>query len=233
MKAAFLSALLAAAAWCDTTAVTYRGVAADQKTGRDLYTERHTQEMVGGRLGVLRTEFLHLDGKKFAERTLDFSASPSKPDYRLEDFRTGWVEGAEAGKEGIRVYCQKGKGKVLKDKRLKVPDPAVIDGGFNEYLKAHMADLDAGKKLSFNFVVPSYLNYFRFVAYMDKAAGKGGVKVLTAEPQNAVLRLVAPKIQVSYDPATGKMTAYKGISNVAKDGGGNQYISLVYPEGGP
>lgn len=225
--------LLFAVTFATADSRTFRGLAVQRESGKALYTEHHQEESSGGQVDILRTAFVNAKGDTIAERTLDFKVSSTKPAYVFKDRRSGWEEGATEEGESFRVFCKKGKGKSRREKVLDVPGPAVIDGGFNNFLRQNMADLDAGKRLQFNFVVPSRLDWYRFVAREDKEASKGGLKVLVAEPENALLRLVAPHIQVTYDPKTGLMSGYEGISNVSDDRGGNQYIRLTYPEGGP
>lgn len=210
--------------------------AVDQESGKPLYRESHVERTEGGKPLSLHTRFLRMDGEAFAERTLDFSATPFTPVYRFEDFRTGWQEGAAKEKDGYRVYCRKGKGKPRKEKLLKVPEPVVIDGGFNAFLKHHRAALVRGERLKFQFVVPSRMAWYRFEAYLDKErSGKGpeGPLAFVAVPRNKALRLLAPRVQVTYDPASGRMIGYEGISNLAADGGGAWYIRLAYSGGGP
>lgn len=211
----------------------FRGLAVEMKSGRSLYEELHGEGGEGGKVRLLETAFVNPKGDTIATRTLDFSRSTTQPIYLFSDRRSGWEEGASLEADGFRVHCRKGRDKARKEKLLQVPEPAVIDGGFNNFLRECMADLQAGKRIRFNFVVPSRLDWFRFGARMDKEKSKSGLVVLTAEPENAMLRLVAPKIQVTYDPVTGLMAGYQGISNVAAQGGGNQYIRLTYPDGGP
>jgi hypothetical protein len=225
--------ILLAASFAAAESRSYRGVAVELETGKPLYSELHQEEGAGGKANLLKTTFVNAGGDTIAERTLDFKVSSTKPAYAYRDRRSGWEEGAREEGEAFRVYCRKGKGKARREKILHVPGPAVIDGGFNNFLRQNMADLDAGKKLQFNFVVPSRLDWYRFVAREDREASKDGLKVLVAEPENALLRLVAPRIQVTYDPKTGLMAGYQGISNLSDDKGGNQYIRLTYPEGGP
>lgn len=214
----------------------YESLAVDQESGKPLYRESHVEAVSGGKPRFLHTRFLRVDGEAFAERTLDFSATPFTPTYRFEDFRTGLQEGAAKEADGYRVHSRKAKGKPRKEKLLRVPEPAIIDGGFNAFLKHHREALVRGERLRFQFVVPSRLAWYRFEAFLDEEkSGKGpeGPLVFVAVPRNKALRLLAPRIQVTYGPGTGRMIGYQGISNLAADDGGNWYIKLTYSGGGP
>lgn len=230
-----LSAVLAGEGGQRGDTLAYESLAVDQSTGKPLYQEAHVERSLEGRPAFLHTRFLRTGGEAFAERTLDFTATPFTPTYRFEDFRTGWEEGAAVEAGGIRVYCRKGRGKPRREKVLQVPGPAVIDGGFNAFLKHHREALARGERLEFQFVVPSRLDWYRFVAFRRGGGTEesGKQMIFVAEPESRVLRLLAPRIQVTYDPSTGRMIEYQGISNVAAEGGDNQYIRLTYTGGGP
>lgn len=227
-----LATLLSASfLWADAG---YRGVAFDLETGRPAYTEYHVERFEGGRLIGLGTLYLNTAGDSIARRSLEFRVSPFLPDYRLEDYRDGSVEGARPESGSVVVYCRKGRSRPLKEKRLVVPDPAVLDGGFTAFLRAHWEDLSAGKRIAFNVIVPARLDYYRFVAYEDVKAASSlkGTKVVVAMPESKVLRILAPRIEFTFDSTTRHLRKYEGVSNIPKEGGGNQKVRLGFPEGG-
>lgn len=212
----------------------YRGVAFDPESGRPAYTEHHVERIDGGRLLGLATLYLDTSGDSIARRSLEFRVSPFLPDYRLEDFRSGSLEGARPESGAVVVFSRKGRGGPLKEKRLAVPAPAVLDGGFTNFLRVRWEELSAGKKVRFNVIVPSRLDYYRFVAFEDKAASGSlnGAKVLVAAPESRVLRLLAPRIEFTFDPATRRLLKYEGVSNISKEGGGNRKVRLDFSNGG-
>lgn len=212
----------------------YRGVATDLESGRPAYVEHHVERFEDGRLLGLGTLYRDPSGDTIAMRSLEFRVSPYLPDYRLEDFRNGSLEGARPESASVVVYCRKGRGGPLKKKRLAVPDPAVLDGGFTNFLKAHWDELGEGRTVRFNVIVPARLDYYRFAAYEDKAASRSlkGAKVMVAEPESRVLRLLAPRIEFTFDVADRRLLKYEGVSNIPKEGGGNQKVRLGFPEGG-
>lgn len=214
--------------------MSYRGTAVDVRSGKAVFTEEHAEERVEGRVLSMRSTYRDLSGAVIAERTLDYSASPYLPRYRLKDYRTGLEEGAAREGGRILVFHRARSGKPLRRKRLRVPEPAVVDGGFNSFLKRNWGRLGEGNRLSFNVVVPSRQAYYRFTAYEDREKSKPGLtKVIVAVPENRLVRMVAPRIELTYDAKTRRMTRFHGISNVPGPDGGTMTVELNYPEGGP
>ncbi|MDB5106549.1 MAG: hypothetical protein JWP91_4238 [Fibrobacteres bacterium] len=198
------------------------------------YVEEHRERLEGDRTVSMSTVYRDVSGTVLAERTLDFSASSSHPGYALKDLRSGMEEGATVRGKVVRVRSRASKASETREKDFKVPEPFVIDGGFHSFLKGNWDALIGGKRISFYFVVPSRLDFFRFVAYEDpsRAAHGAGERVFVAIPQSRVLRMVVEPIVVRYDAASRRMKEYRGLSNIEGPGGKPQKVRLVYREPG-
>jgi hypothetical protein len=217
----------------DSTAVSL-GSAFALDGGTPAYTEEHEERYAGGRLQSMKTLYKDGNGKVLAERSLDFSFSSTRPSYHLRDLRNGYEEGAIVENGEVKVFSRPSKGAAIKEKTLKVPEPFVIDGGFHPFLKERWADLAKGGRVSFYFVVPSRLDFFRFVAYSDpgRAAKGKDERVWIAVPQSRVLRMMVEPIVATYDSGSRRMKEYRGLSNIEGPDGKSQKVRLVYREPG-
>ena len=225
----------------------FKGQAYEPGSSDLLYTEFHENTVrEGAPLG--RTEYRNPAGTVIAERTLNFSKHAFKPDYRLVDLRDGYEEGAEVVSKGdgknakVRVFVRENRKEPVKDRTLTVPEPCVIDGGFNAFIKAHWDELSAGKRVGFNFVAPARRDWFSFEAV--PAGYKGApeapenadaktTRTFVVRPEKTALRLLVPPILVTYDIETRRVKEYRGISNVNNSKGKSFKIRIAYPDGGP
>jgi hypothetical protein len=225
-------ALLFAAPAPAQTVRTFEGDALALKGGDAvLYTEQYRDTLRDGRPHRTGTHYFDAEGRPIADRVMDFSRHAWKPDYRLVDRRDGYEEGAEVSGRTIRVFYRAKRGRPLKEKNLSVPEPAVIDGGFNRFIKDHWEALSEGRPVPFNFVAPSQLDYFAFEAV--KTSDGGGRITFAVRPANKVVRVLVDPIQVTYDAATRRMTRYSGLSNINDAKGKSLKVRLVYPDLGP
>ena len=237
------AASLAAAA--DTTfAPAYRGSAFDTERKAAAYVEEHHEAFLGGKHVCTRTDFLGADGKAMAQRTLDFGRFAIKPDYLYRDLRNGYEEGARVdpakGSADIRVHFRDSAKAPLKEKRIRVPEPCVINGGVGPFVRQHWAEIAAGKKVGFNMVIPARLDFFRFEAYVDRkyalspaeAKGRDYLPVVV-EAKSTLLSMLLPIIVMYEDVATKRLIRYQGIVNVADAKGRSLRVLTDYPVQGP
>lgn len=211
----------------------YRGTATDLESGRPEFTEHHREARIDGKVAALQTRYLDPEGRPIAERTLDFTRSPYLPRFRVEDFRTGAVEASEMYGDWVKLSYREKAGRPMKVKLLAVPAPAVVDGGFSAFLKSRWDELARGERITFHVVVPSRQAYYVFVAYEDRKASRPGAKVVVAEPRSSLLRLLAPRIEVTYDEGTRRIRRFRGISNISKADGAGFQAEIRYPGTGP
>lgn len=237
-----IGALFAVPAFCgDTTsAPTYRGIAYDTERKAPAYVEEISERYAGNKHVLTHTSFLGPEGKPIAERSLDFGKHDFKPDYIYRDFRNGYEEGARVGSSDIRVHFRDSSKEPLKEKRIKVPEPCIINGGVGEFVKQRWADIEAGKQVPFNMVIPARLDYFKFVAYVDRkyeltpteAKGRKYLPVII-EPKSRVLSMLLPTIVMYADVGTKRLIHYQGIVNVADSKGRSLRVKTDYPGMGP
>jgi hypothetical protein len=237
------AASLAAAA--DTTFTpAYRGSAYDTERNAAAYVEEHREGFVAGKHVCTRTDFLGPGGQAMAVRILDFGRFDCKPDYSYRDLRNGYEEGAAVdparGSADIRVHFRDSARAPLREKRIGVPEPCVINGGVGAFVRRRWQEIAAGKKVPFNMVIPARLDYFRFEAKVDRkyslapgeAKGRAYLPVVI-EPKSAVLSMLLPAIVLYIDVATQRLIRYQGIVNVADAKGRSLRVRTDYPGMGP
>jgi hypothetical protein len=118
---------------------------------------------------------------------------------------------------------------------LRTPG-AVVDAGFDEFVRAHWDALAAGQALPLEFAVPSRLRSYRFVV----GRVEGGDARLAGEP---VLRLrlrldgwlawVAPHVDASYGRTTRRLLRFEGLGTIRDLAGGKPLPARIDFEGTP
>jgi len=210
---------------------TYVGYAYEKGNREPVYTEVFTDRFENGKHIATQTNYFDPARQRIAQRMLNFSKSRFAPDYTTEDLRSGYTEGAEVKGDKVRVFRRKDKSAALEEKLLSIPQPYVIDGGFSQFIKANWSKLEQGKELAFNFTVAAHLDYYLLRAV--RVDEKNGEMTIRIEPDQRVIRWLAPAIYVRYDVNTRRIVSYEGKSNIADEHGTNQNIKLIYPDKGP
>ena len=208
----------------------FYGYAYDLASGRYLYTEVHEQHRENGRWRSGSIRSYAADGRLIASKTLDFSAHPYIPVYRFELPAERYVEAiTRVDADGVRLEKQVyGK----RSSRLLRPDAdTAADSGFHSYLVDHLEELQAGETLALRFIVAGQLDVYRFRARRIAEIPFDGQPALRIRVEaDSLLRLVAPALELVYQPQSGKLLEYRGISNVHDPASGKAYNArIVFP----
>ncbi|MEO5979918.1 MAG: hypothetical protein ABIS36_24385 [Chryseolinea sp.] len=224
-----VSSLIAFAFAAASNVNSYNGYAYEK--GKKIYTESFTEKFVDGKQTEMVTLYYSNDKKLIAKRTLDYTRSLFTPDFITEDLRTGFMEGAEMKGKKVRLFFRKDKDSKLEEKTLEIPQPMIVDGGFNQYIKSNWDKLKDGKMLTFYFTVSNKLDYFKLRASKVRLTDKEmSVRI---EPDRSVIRWISSPIVVKYDVETRRIVSYEGKSNIQDENGSNPVIRLEYPKKGP
>ena len=215
----------------DVITDTYIGYAYQEGTENLLYTEHFTDTFIKGIHVTTQTTYYTPDNKLIVSRTLNFNCSLTAPDFETKDLRTGYIEGATVVGKTVKLFVRKNKNSVTTEKLIYVPEPIVIDGGFNQYIKSQWNALQRGKAVIFNFVVPCRLDYFALRA--RKISSDLTTTTIRVEPENIMVRWLVIPITIQYDLSTKRILSYEGKSNISDEKGVNFMARLVYPEKGP
>lgn len=235
-KILFIFALLPIYSFCiGTENRIYEGIAMDKNSLEFIYKEVHHEIFNKGKHIETLTYFLGKNGNEFARRELNFRSSFQKPQYLLNDKRSGLLEEVtHLGANQFYIRYRKNANSKLKEKSIYVPEPAIVDGGFNYYIKNNWDKIISDKKLVFNYLSVAFQDYFTFRIYkLDKQTNDPNIMLLKMECKQIFLRLMMKPIFVYYDLETKRIVKYDGISNI-RDLNGISYKALLnYPELGP
>lgn len=216
--------------------LSYSGKAFTIKSGEYFYTETHNEVALGDKHKTTEIIYTDLSGKKIGCKTLDFDNFYTSPSYKLEDYRAKYREGAEIKADKVTVYYQyTDKEAEPTSKTFSVPQPVVIDGGFNYFVKLNWDRLMKNEILTFNFVSPSKMDYFtmRISKKQDLIYQNHQASLLYLELDNFLFRLLLTPIKIIYDNKTKRILNYEGIANLSNELGKNETVKLNFPEIGP
>lgn len=204
----------------------YWASAYDIKTNRLLYKERHIERYKNNRPEKFEVLYYTPQGRQFASKIVRFNNTNYDPDIYLNVPNLKYVEFTKhLSRSTYRVGHSKVNQPSIKSKQLKVSRTAVIDNGFDLYIKENMNALKQGKILHFNYIAPAKLDYYRF-RIKPVSITPNQIR-LHLESDVALARMLTKPVVVEYDLRTNLMTLYEGITNIPKATKGNHDARLV------
>ncbi|MCR9144828.1 MAG: hypothetical protein NXI24_21500 [bacterium] len=211
----------------------FRGNAVDLNTGKFLYSENHAEFRSNGKHTHSIVTYRDANGKTFARKRISFTKNTTQPDFRMEDFRDGYVEGATLlGNSRFQFFKRSDESAELQKEIVKMASPGVIDGGFDYFVRENFPALAAGQAKSVNFGVSARFTYFTFVISKVsdlKRQGRDAVRFKLA-PKNFVLRQLIDPLYITYDRETRRLLEYSGYTNIddGTDSGRNFEARIVF-----
>lgn len=206
-------ALLSPSVFAADMTARFYGYAYDLKSNRYLYTEVHEQKIVDERWVSGAIRYYAPDGKLLGEKKMDFSADKFIPIYDYALPALGYREGiTQIGKDVTLSKTVKGSTKTA---TVPKKDPITADSGFHNFLRANFKDLLDRKTVAFTFIAAGNLDSYKFRAKRiadTTFEGKTAVRFLVEA--NSLLRIVAPNLELTYDPDQQRLLEYRGPSNV-------------------
>ncbi len=195
----------------------FYGYAYDLDTNKYLYTEVHAQRYQGDRwLGGTMTYFAP-NGTEIGKKVLDFSQDPFIPLYRLDVKNIHYSEGiSKITADKVYMFKQNAGDASPQQASVDRKKNMAADSGFDNLIKAHFAQLLAGKALEFPLAVAGELDYYNFkISRLKDGTFEGKKAVRFKVELDSLLRLIAGKpLILSYDPDSKKLLEYRGISNL-------------------
>lgn len=174
------------------------------------------------------------DTKVFAEKKITYSKNPATPAVVQHDFRFGELRQADVSLQEVRLQYRANKHKKIGVTSIPISQVDVIDAGFDNYIRNHWDELQAGKILSVNFASMAHLKSLPL-----RISAQASEKCLhpTNETQacfyflveidNALLRLLLGKIKLTYDDQQ-RLVGFKGVVNIIDDKESNQTATISY-----
>lgn len=228
MKFLILGAAVLASAAAQAETLRFYGYGYDLDSGRYLYTEVHEQEVDGDHWRGGTITYYDPSGKQIGKKTLDFSQDPYIPVYELELPYKGYVEGIRSVGDEVVVYKRSNGDAKTESESIDHSREMAADSGFHTYLRDHFDALMAGETLRFKFVVAGNLDYYSFRAKKSGDTEFEGKPAVTIHVEaDSLLRLIAPDLDVVYDPKTRKLLEYRGVSNIHNPETGKPYDARI------
>jgi hypothetical protein len=182
----------------------YQGYAYAADDGRLLYREAHWLYSDGGvehRLVVYSCP----DGEPFVRKRIDTAPGAATPDVDLFDARGGYREGVRTRDGRREVFAQADARSPERSVLLPVATPpnAVIDAGFDAFVRANWDTLSGSGASPVLFLVPSELRYLDFSARVLRDSRADGADVRWFRLSLASwYGFALPHIDLAYDAHT-------------------------------
>lgn len=204
------------ASLASATDYSFTGYARDPESRALLYIETH-EVHAAGTPGESREVLYRHDAQAapFARKTLRYGADRERPSFDFEDQRSGFAESVSRTDGGYRVTWRAGQDASPRIGMVDPADVAVIDAGFDEFVRARWSELARGDALNAPFLVPSRLGAvdFRVRKVSDtRIAGAAAsvIRISLAGPLGWLL----PDIEVSYRDRDRRLLRYRGLTNI-------------------
>ncbi|MDZ7840233.1 MAG: hypothetical protein U5R46_05355 [Gammaproteobacteria bacterium] len=212
------------------TAEQRKGYAYNLGTDQLLYTEEHHEHLEQGRVTRSEVVYRKPEGGIIARKRLDFRRNASDPDFRLENAVNGHLEGASQEEDRLLVFFRKTEDHALKERKLRAPDDAIIDGGFDRFIENNWTSLMQGEVFERPFLVPSFQRFLEFRIYLERMTDTEVVFIM--EPASMLLRFFGDGIVVAYDRDSTALRRYEGVSNIRDKDGENYEVRVEFPAAG-
>ena len=141
----------------------FTGYARDLETRSVLYVESHFVRNVGQKGESRVVLYRCANGTQtFARKELTYGEVREEPEFSFVDGRSGYTEGLRRTASGPVVFQRDAAGAPVRE--AAVPSNVVIvsDAGFDEFVRKHWAELEAGRTVRFPFLIPSRLDFLTF-----------------------------------------------------------------------
>lgn len=215
----FLGMMLLLLPWAlNADTLQYVGTAMKPDKNATVYTETYTEYFdANGTLTTITVDYRHRDGSPLARKSLDYTHHPYAPAFDFHNQVTDYRESVRWLSDGRVRLSHQDAGEPAQEKILAAPEPAVADAGFNQYIRAHLLQLQSGQTLRFHFLNPARLDWFVFTARTISTDSR----TLTVEvaPASRVLRWLVNPIELVYARQDGRLLEYRGLTNISLKNG--------------
>lgn len=170
------------------------------------------------------------DGTPFARKRLIESPSAEVPDFDFLDARDGYREGVRSQAAGREVYVQLNAKSPLEHQPMRMPPGAVIDAGFDAFVRSHWAALSQGDSVKVPFLIPSRKDY------LDVKIADARDAVVDGRPVRRLrMKLAAwygfalPNIDLAYERDGSRLVEFQGIGTIRDAQGRQLDVRIVFP----
>lgn len=209
----------------------FTGYARSRDDGRLLYVESHHVRRTG-EIGETRIVMYRCsaEGPAFARKELTYGASRETPEFTFTDARSGYTEGLRRTAQGPRVFQQENPRSPRREAKVSTDVALVSDAGFDEFVRKHWAELEAGKTVKFPFLIPTRLDYLSFKVKKHRETKIEGVTASVIRLNlSGVFGWFLPYIEVSYRKSDRLLKRYEGLTNIRDEDGRNLVAIIEFP----
>ena len=207
------------------------GHAYAQGSSELLYREIHWARREDGRPVTEKVTYRGPEGRVIATKTIDYRRSQRAPAFRLVMTDPVYHEGMASTDEGLRAFVRAVGEERERSGAISGGADLVVDAGFDRLMAERLADLKAGRRLTFRFLVPSRLAAYDFRAQKverTRVLGEPAIHV-RMEPAGFLLRWLAEPVDVFYHWEQGRLLRYEGPSNLRDAEGDNPLVRVDFP----
>lgn len=216
-------------AWATGGAERYEGLAHARISGRLLYQETHWRYQEGGAWQHL-VLYSCPDGTPFARKLLRELPGAEQPDFDFQDARDGYREGVRTQGAAREVYVQPDGKSPPESRPLAIPPGAVIDAGFDAFVRNRWAALSQGESVKVPFLIPSRHDYLDFKIADARDGLVDGRPVRRLRMKLAAwYGFVAPAIELAYERDGSRLVEFQGIGTLRDARGRQLDVRIVFP----
>lgn len=230
------------------------GEARDLKTQELVYIEKHYAFDVNKFRNILLKDtisegeyyavvYVNPDGETIAEKVLfDKTFNQSlKPQLLFSHYLSGEtikVDPLKTQQKTVWVEYQPSSTESVKSDEISLAEDLVIDAGFNAFITQNWNALTRGKSVSFEYLAPSQLKTFTFVAKSNACKNtipqtakiKSSMKpaCFSIAPKSWLMRQIIKPISLVYDQSSKRLLRYAGLGNIGDERGEYLKVSIDY-----
>lgn len=168
------------------------------------------------------------DGQPFARKRLSGDADTAAPDFEFIDERDGYREGVRRSATAREVYWQPSKTSPEQRESVNLGTDAVVDAGFDAFVRTHWTELVEGRPRTATFLLPSDFNFMQLVLRKTSSAASGPTTQFTLRAA-AWYAFALPEITLTYRNSDRRLLHFAGVSTIRDERGKRQSVDVVFP----
>ena len=228
---AFIAGACAGAPAASADDLVFTGYARDLETRRVLYVESHFVRNFGQKGESRVVLYRCANGTEtFARKELTYGEVREEPEFSFVDGRGGYTEGLRRTARGPVVFQRDAARAPAREAAVPANVVIVSDAGFDEFVRKHWAELEAGRTVRFPFLIPSRLDFLTFKVKKNREEPiEGAATSVIRLNLSGVIGWFLPYIEVSYRKADQVLMRYKGLTNIRDAEGANLVALIEFP----
>lgn len=201
------------------------GKAYDIDTNELVYVEKHLA--IGQQPSSAKVEYYSPTSKLIAEKHLWFNGSLQTPDFTLNVFTQGQMQGVKnTPDDKFEVLYQESADDDKQSKTIDKPANPVVDAGFVAFVTNNWNDLMNEKNVKFSFAAPTRQRFIDFEMQLYEQTKNTVTVKMSAS--SWLINLAVGGIYLTFDKDTKQLLQYKGLTNLPQASGENYRAIIKY-----